>query len=397
MKPISRRKFIFSSLAALPICGQAQRCLALWPFNREPADIRGNVFRGDAPDKPGKWSHQAIHYQKLENSRVMCALCPHRCRLAPGDRGVCRARANIGGVLYSLSFGNPCSVNLDPIEKKPLYHFMPGSRAFSLAVAGCNLRCLNCQNWEISQVRPSDVRHLDLSPSQIVEAAVQADAQSIAYTYSEPISFYEYMTAIAKLARQSKLYNLWISAGYINPGPLKQLCGLIDGANVNLKAFDDAVYRKLNGARLDPILNTFVTLNRHKVHFEMTHLVVPGYVDKPEMVRAMCQWILDNLGPDHPLHFNRFFPRYKLTRIAPTPISTLTEFRQIALDAGIHYVYVGNVPGHEGNHTYCWKCGKRIIERHGFGISAFEIENGQCRFCGNAIAGVWSGDDGRNR
>ncbi len=345
MKPINRRQFVCSGLAALSTVYPVGSCLALWPFGREEADIGGTVFKGDAPPEPGQWSQEAIHYHKLDAKRVMCGLCPHRCRLDPGDRGVCRARANIDGVLYSLSFGNPCSINLDPIEKKPLYHFMPGARAFSLAVAGCNLRCLNCQNWEISQVRPSDVRHYDMTPAQIVAAAKQAKAQSIAYTYSEPISFYEYMTAIATLAKAEGLFNLWISAGYINAKPLEALCRLIDGANVNLKAFDDAVYRKLNGARLKPILNTFMTMHRLGVHFEMTHLVVPGYVDKPAMVRAMCQWILDNLGPDHPLHFSRFFPRYKLTRIAPTPIETLTEFRQIALDAGIHHVYVGKDGG----------------------------------------------------
>ena len=320
---------------------------------------------------------------------LVCGICPHRCVLSPGDRSVCRSRVNIDGTLYSLVYGNPCAVNVDPVEKKPLYHFMPRSKAFSIATAGCNLRCLNCQNWEISQARPDDIRNYDIFPSQVIDAAKRVGADSIAYTYSEPITFFEYMFDTACLARENGLYNLWISAGYINKKPLLKLCGVLDGANVNLKSYSDDIYRKLNGARLQPVLNTFKTLHEQRVHFEMTNLVVPGYVDDEDMAKRMCEWILTNIGPDYPLHFLRFFPKYKLDRLPPTPVSTLTRFRKLAMAEGIRYVYVGNVPGHEGNNTYCHNCKKLLIKRQGYFLPVYNLVGNKCKFCGTIIPGVW--------
>jgi pyruvate formate lyase activating enzyme len=295
----------------------------------------------------------------------------------------------MNGRLYSLAYGNPCAVHVDPIEKKPLYHFLPTSRAFSIATTGCNLRCLNCQNWEISQAKPHEVRAIELFPEQVVAKAVATDCRSIAYTYSEPITFYEYMIDTAGLARAAGIRNVWISAGYINRRPLLDLCRVLDGANVNLKSFSDDIYRKLNGARLKPILNTFETLNEQGIHFEMTNLVVPGYVDDDDMVKRMCEWILDHLGPDHPLHFTRFFPKYRLDRLAPTPVSTLARLRELAMAQGIRYVYVGNVPGHEGNNTYCHNCGNRIINRQGYFITEYQLTGNRCNFCNTVIPGVW--------
>jgi pyruvate formate lyase activating enzyme len=281
-------------------------------------------------------------------------------------------------------------VHVDPIEKKPLYHFKPRSKAFSLATAGCNFRCLNCQNWEISQAKPENVRHYELFPSEIIKKALASDCESIAYTYSEPITFYEYMIDTARLAKEKGLYNLFISNGYINRKPLIELCRVLDGANVNLKSLEDSIYRKLNGGRLQPVLNTFKTLHEQGIHFEMTNLVVPRYTDDVEMVKEMCDWILRNLGPDHPLHFSRFFPKYKLDRLAPTPVSVLTNFRDLAIKAGIRYVYVGNVLNHEGNNTYCHHCGKLIIERLGYSIPEYNIDGNRCKFCKTVIPGVWS-------
>jgi pyruvate formate lyase activating enzyme len=389
MPSCDRRAFLTAS--ALWLAGTAS-AHAFWPLKSKAADndTQGRVFKGQGPDRPWQWSREAHDYQKLSGQRVVCRICPNRCLLAPGDRSACRSKANIGGKLYSLAYGNPCAVNVDPVEKKPLYHFLPGSRVFSLAVAGCNFRCLNCQNWQISQFAPEQVQHSSLFPDEAVAAAQQSSSQSIAYTYSEPITFYEYMLAISRRARPRGIKNLLISNGYINTQPLKELCRFLDGANINLKAFSDAIYRKLNGGRLEPVLETFKTLHLEKVHFEMTNLVVPGYTDDAEMVKKMCGWILENLGPDYPLHFLRFFPKYKLDRLAPTPVSTLARFRELAGAEGIHHVYLGNVPGHEGNHTYCPQCRKLIIERQGYQLSQYHLKGDRCAFCDARIAGVWA-------
>lgn len=392
MKTISRREFLY--------CGAGFLTTALWGSPlfaglgtsnalSGPDDIRGKIFKGDAPNKPWKWSKEAAIYQKLDNGKVICGICPHRCLLAPGDRSVCRSRVNIDGVLYSLAYGNPCAVHVDPIEKKPLYHFMPETKVFSIAATGCNLRCLNCQNWEISQAKPREVRHMELFPDDVVDQAQKSGSVSIAYTYTEPVTFFEYMMDTAVIARAKGIYNVLVSAGYINHSPLLALCDVLDAANVNLKSYSEKIYLKLNGAHLSPILDTFKTLHEKGVHFEITNLVVPGYTDDPEMVKRMCDWILSNLGPDHPLHFLRFFPKYKLDRLPPTPVSTLTGFRKLAMKAGIRYVYVGNVPDHEGNHTYCHQCKKLLVERRGYFIPTYNIDGSNCKFCSTRIPGVW--------
>jgi len=355
----------------------------------DPDNISGKIFKNDAPERLWKWSREADYYMTLPDDTVMCGICPHSCVLENGDRSVCRSRVNINGRLHTLTYGNPCSVNMDPIEKKPLFHFKPTSRALSIATTGCNFRCLNCQNWQISQVKPEKVRFYDLFPNQVIKKAVDQKAASIAYTYSEATTFYEYMIDTAKLAKKNNISNLWISNGYINPEPLSALCEVLDAANVNLKSFSNKTYQKLNGGSLDPVLNTFKTLHEKGVHFEITTLVVPGYIDDEKMIKKMCHWIMKNLGPDHPMHFLRFFPQYKLDRLSPTPVSILTKFRKIAMDTGIRYVYVGNIPGHEGNHTYCHECGKLLIERKGYHIPTFNIEKNKCRFCDTLIPGRW--------
>jgi pyruvate formate lyase activating enzyme len=365
------------------------------PFTAVPCaaalseDIRGKVFKGDAPDKLWKWSREGYFYKKLGKNKVVCGICPNRCVLSPGDRSVCRSRVNMDGKLYSLAYGNPCSVNTDPIEKKPLYHFKPQTKAFSIATTGCNFRCLNCQNFEISQVKPEEVRHYEMFPGDAVKHALGSGAASIAYTYSEPVTFFEYMLDTCKAARENGIRNVWVSNAYINRKPLLELCRVLDGASLNFKSYSDAVYRKLNGGRLKPVLNTFRTLHEKNIHFEMIHLVVPGYVDDDDMVKKMCGWILENLGPNYPLHFLRFFPRYKLDRLPPTPVATLTRFRKLAMQAGIHYAYVGNVAKHEGNHTFCHNCRKRLIARQGYFIPEYNLVGDRCKFCDTKIPGVW--------
>ncbi len=398
MKNINRRDFLYYSGALLSTAMFADVCRAFAGDRRfisGPDDIRGKVFKNDAPKTLWKWSREGFLYDKLDDGKVACGICPHRCILAPGDRSVCRSKVNINGKLYSLAYGNPCAVNNDPVEKKPLFHFRPRSMVFSLAATGCNFRCLNCQNWEISQAKPHEVRHHELFPAEAVETAQRLGSESIAYTYSEAVTFFEYMIDIARQAKEKGLHNLWISNGYINRKPLLELCKVLDGANINLKSYSDDIYRKLNGGRLQPVLNTLKTLHEQKIHLEVTTLVVPGYIDDEEMIKQMCGWILDNIGPDYPLHFLRFFPKYKLDRLPPTPVSTLTRFRELAIKEGIRYVYVGNVPNHEGNHTYCHNCSKLLIEREGYFLPTYNLTGNKCKFCGAKIPGVWDNSASR--
>jgi len=355
---------------------------------KKSKDIRGHVFRNDAPEELWKWSKEGFHYTS-NGTDVQCTVCPNRCYLTPGDRSVCRSKVNIGGKLYSLAYGNPCAVHIDPIEKKPLAHFYPTSQALSIAAAGCNFRCLNCQNWEISQRRPEEVSHTELFPQDVVRIAKQRGVPSIAYTYSEPVSYYEYMYDTAKLARQEGINNVWVSNGYINRKPLADLCQYLDGASINLKSFEDDTYRKLNGGRLQPVLNSLKLLHEKGIWFEIITLVVPGYVDKPEMIKRMCGWLVRELGPDYPLHFSRFFPRYKLKRLPATPVETLERLRDIAVEEGMHYVYIGNVPGHDACNTYCHNCHKLLVDRKGYAITTFNIKEGRCKFCNAPIPGRW--------
>ncbi len=388
----NRRRFLYCSSVAL--CGSA--CLGL-PVSLAgrvsggggPDDIRGKVLRGEGPAKLWKWSREGYRYGRLEGGLVQCLICPNRCTLSPGDRSVCRSKVNVDGTLYTLAYGNPCAVHNDPVEKKPLYHFRPQSKVFSLAAAGCNFRCLNCQNWEISQARPEALRFYDLFPAAAVDKAAEIGSVAIAYTYSEAITYYEYMLDTARLARKRGIDNLLISNGYINPEPLETLCEVLDGANINLKAFANNTYRRLNGGTLQPVLETLKTLHRRGIHFEITTLVVPGYVDDDAMIRQMCAWLHDHIGPDHPLHFTRFVPRYKLNRLPPTPVSTLERCRAIAQETGLRYVYVGNVPLHAASHTYCHQCGKKVVERLGYHIGAWHIREGRCEFCQAQIPGRW--------
>ena len=380
-----------------------------------------HIFRGDAPDgklwelwKKRGWAVEARHYVKIGQS-VKCRLCPNECLLRPGDRGRCRTRANKDGTLYSLAYGNPSTFGVDPIEKKPLYHFIPGTRIFSIATPGCGFRCLNCQNWDLSQRKPEELKdprgeevrltpersqqgltneqkwRSSMFPQDVVAVASYARCPSIAYTYSEPTAFYEYMYDTAKAAREKGIKNVWVTCGYIREKPLVELCRYLDAANVDLKSFDDEIYRKLNSGKLQPILDTLKTLHRQGVWFEVTNLVVPTYTDDLDMIRRMCGWLLENVGPDYPLHFSRFHPQHKLRHLPGTPVGVLQEARSIALAAGLRYVYIGNVRDEaDSNTTFCPGCKKPVIERDVYSVLAVNMADGKCRSCGTAIAGVWS-------
>lgn len=335
-----------------------------------------------------EWSKEAYHYINRGDT-VHCQVCPNQCAIREGGRSVCRNKINHEGRLYTMAYGNPCAVHIDPIEKKPLFHFLPSTSAFSIATAGCNFRCLNCQNWEISQRSPEETFNVELSPEQVVEKARDSGCRSIAYTYSEPTAWYEYMYDTSQKAASEGINNLWITNGYMNEDPLRDLCQYIHAANVDLKSFSDDIYHELNSGMLEPVLHTLEVLKDEGVWFEITNLVIPSWTDDMGMIEEMCRWIHAHLGPDYPLHFSRFLPQYKLLHLPPTPYEILQEARGLALDSGLHHVYVGNVPGAEEVNTYCPHCGKCIVERKGFFVTQNHIQEGVCAYCGESIAGVW--------
>ncbi len=329
-------------------------------------------------------------YTSLKGGDVRCELCPHQCRVSKGKRGICRVRENRDGKYYSLVYGNPCAIHPDPIEKKPFFHVLPGTISYSLATAGCNFQCKFCQNWEISQASPEDVFSFDFPPEAIVKKAKEVGAHSIAYTYVEPTIFYEYMLDIALLTKKAGLLNVTHSNGFINPAPLRNLSKVLDAANIDLKGFSESFYRELCGGDLLPVLEALKILKTEKVHLEITNLVIPTKNDDISMVREMCIWIKKELGPETPIHFSRFYPLYKLRTLPPTPVSTLEKARAVASDVGLEYVYIGNIPGHEAEHTFCPKCKKRIIQRTGYMVGEVNLKAGKCKFCGKPIPGIWA-------
>lgn len=340
----------------------------------------------------GGFAKEASFYRRLSEpgNSVSCSLCPKECTIPDGGSGFCRARKNIRGKLNALGYASPCAVHIDPIEKKPFFHVRPASTSFSIASAGCNLRCKFCQNWQISQVSPLDTRNEELPPEAVIEAALKAGCASIAHTYTEPTNFYEYMLDVAMLAKKKGILAAYHSNGFINQEPLRELSNYLDAANIDLKGFSQAFYSRLCDADLKPVLETLKTLKRRGVWLEITNLIIPGQNDDSAMIAEMCTWILTNLGPDVPLHFSRFFPMYKMTNTAPTPMPTMERARDIALKAGLHYVYIGNAPGNPAESTYCPGCKKIIIKRVGYSVLANEVKHGRCRFCGAGIKGLWS-------
>lgn len=416
MKQLTRRQFLLGCGALL--AGGVGAAAGLggdgW-WERPPASQSGALPAAGQP--PGPWSVEARYYASFASEGslncsachtsgqeplpvsychtphtgdyVQCTLCPHRCIIADGERGICRVRENRAGRLYSMVYGNPCALNVDPIEKKPFYHFLPSATAFSLATAGCSLRCLYCQNWDISQLTPEETKNVDLPPQAVVAAAQRYQAPIIAYTYSEPTVFYEYMLATSQLARPAGLLNAVISAGFINPEPLGELCQTVDAIKIDLKGYDQDFYRQVCGGELEPVLQAIQTVYQAGVHLEIVNLVVPSLNDSLEQLQALARWLAHNVSPDVPLHFSRFQPQYKLNHLPATPVETLNTAQEIALAEGMRFVYVGNVAGHPGNHTYCPACARPIITRQGFSVTSYHVQDGKCGYCGEAIPGVW--------
>ncbi len=336
-----------------------------------------------------KKNYRLASFQEETARGVLCNICHNECVLKEGELSDCRNRIVEDGKLYTMAYGNPCAVHLDPVEKKPLHHFLPSTLTFSIATAGCNLACLNCQNWTISQTSPEKTRNYDLMPGDILARTIENNCKSISYTYSEPTCFYEYMFDTATLARQSEVRNIMVSNGYIKKEPLIKLSSVIDAANIDLKSFNDKTYLKLTGGKLGPILDTLKIMKQQGVWLEITNLIVPEWTDNMDEIRQMCKWLNENGFNDTPLHFSRFTPMYKLEQLPPTPVSTLNRAWEIAREEGIKHVYIGNVPGTHASDTICGSCGKKVIERRGYTIVSNNIENGRCKFCNSVIEGVW--------
>lgn len=331
---------------------------------------------------------EADFYEKLDKRYVRCDLCPNHCVLKPSETGICRVRKNIDGILYSLVYNKPCSINIDPIEKKPLYHVLPGTKVLSLATVGCNLNCSFCQNWTISQSSPETTSSETVTPQQVIELAQSYQCQSIAFTYTEPTVYYEYMYDIAKLAQETGIFTVWVTCGYINEEPLRKLAPYIDAANIDLKGFSNEFYQTYTTGNLDPVLHSLLLAKETGIFVEVTNLLIPDANDQEENLQAMCKWLYANMGADCPLHFSRFFPNYQLMNKPQTPVQTIRTALRIAENAGLNYVYAGNISG-VAEDTRCPVCGELLIKRSGYQILQNNLENGKCPNCQTDIPGIF--------
>jgi len=334
---------------------------------------------------------QAEHWESLSDNKIRCLLCPNKCILSPGQNGLCYSRGNRNGVHYSLVYGLPAIIAQDTIEKSPLYHFYPGISAFSIATSGCNLSCQFCQNWQYSQTGPENVKNFILSPEEVIKKAKKFSIQSINFFYTEPTIYFEYVKAIARLAKKEKLKTVCVTAGYINDKPLGELIELIDAFVFGLKGFDENFYQKYIGCGLEHIKRSLKQLaeSKNRIWFEIVNLLVPTLNDNMSTVTEMCSWLAEEVGVNVPLHFTRFEPKHILSELPPTPISTIKKAYSIAKSAGIKHVYIGNLPGHDESNTMCPGCGKTVIERLNFSIIKNIVKRGKCPFCQYQIEGVW--------
>ena len=334
---------------------------------------------------------EAYLWEPLEDGAVKCNLCNHRCVIKPGKRGICSVRENQSGTLHSLVYGKVVARNIDPIEKKPLFHFLPGSLSYSIATVGCNFKCRFCQNADIAQM-PNDSSGLivgdETSPEAIVGGALKADCKSISYTYTEPTIFFEFAYDTAKLAHEAGLSNVFVTNGYMTAEALDMIHPYLHAANVDLKAFNDDYYKNLCSAKLEPVKESLIKMKALGIFVEVTTLMVPGLNDDPKELEALAGFLAESLGPETPWHVSRFHPTYRLKDRSPTPMGTLITAREIGLNAGLRYVYTGNVPGEEAENTFCYQCGKAVIQRWGFQIRKYDIDAGRCKSCGAEIDGV---------
>jgi pyruvate formate lyase activating enzyme len=409
---LSRRGFLTAAGRMLPLASAA----SLWKVSGVPALAstwalgRGLPVIGSAPrarywvpvpggaaspasgdclacHRPDRVAGRSAYVHKAR--AVTCQLCAQECTIRDGGRGLCRARANVGGELRSLVYGRPLAIHVDPIEKKPFYHFLPGAAAFSFGTAGCPLSCRFCQNWPLSQSSQEDHDADYTTPAGIVQAARARRAPVIAFTYNEPTVFTEYLIDVAVAAREQGLRTVMVSCGFMNPEPLADICRALDAIKIDLKGFSDEFYRNVCGASLAPVLRTLKQIAARGTHLEIVNLVVPTLNDDDRALSDLARWIAGELGRDVPVHFNRFHPEYQLLHLPPTPVATLERARALAMERGLRYVYVGNVPSHAGSHTYCPRCGKVVIRRQAFFVEELQVKDGRCGYCGLELAGVW--------
>lgn len=348
------------------------------------------LFPEAAPGKTTPVFKEAMFYIKGDGQNLQCALCPRRCLILEGKRGFCRNRENQKGKLYSVVYGKPAAVDTGPIEKAPLYHFLPGHFRLCLTCASCNLRCKYCHNWHLSQKSLEEMSHFSFSPAEIVQKAQKHKLPSISFTYTEPTVYYEYLYDISIVAKQAGIKTSIVSNGYINREPLLKLLPVLDAVKIDLKGFSEKFYEEVCSATLKPVLESLITVKKERVWLEVVNLVVPTLNDHPKMIDEMCRWIKENLGLNTPIHFTRFFPNYKLTHLSATPISTLESAYEIARRNGLRYVYIGNVPGHRHNSTFCPSCKKMVIHRSHFDILEMNMLEGKCKFCNLALQGKWT-------
>jgi len=363
----------------------AETCLLL---NTTALSSLSHLFAFD--NKANLSRKEARYYKKLPDREIECRLCPRLCRLGDKERGYCGVRQNDGGTYLTLVYGKACSMNVDPIEKKPFFHFLPGSNALSIATAGCNVNCKFCQNWEISQVRAEQVNAFDLPPAAVADNALKYQTPVIAYTYTEPVVYYEYMMDTASEARRRGIRNVVVSGGHINAEPLQELLRKVDAVKIDLKGFSQDFYTQYVRGELKPVLEAIQMIHASQVWLEIVYLVIPSLNDGDGMIRAVSRWIKAEVGPDVPLHFSRFFPMYLLKNLPETPLSTLERAYETARGEGLHYVYIGNVPGHRAESTDCPRCGKTVVKRKGYLIESMDVRDGCCRFCRTPIPGIWA-------
>jgi pyruvate formate lyase activating enzyme len=366
---LTRRSFIKSTVAACAL-----------PF------MCGSPAYPAPKDNP--YSREAKYYEKQPDKKVTCKLCPHECRVADLERGTCGVRENNNGTYYTLVYGNPCSAAVDPIEKKPLFHYYPTTLAFSIATAGCNFSCKFCQNWEISQKRPEQVDSIKLFPSSVIDYARMKECKTVAHTYTEPVVFFEYVLDCAIEGKKRGVPNIIVSNGYIQEKPMRELCKYLGAVKIDLKAFTEKFYKDICAGELKPVLKTLQVLKEEKTWFEIVVLIIPTLNDGKQEIDAMTRWIVKELGPDVPLHFSRYYPTFMLKNIPPTPPETLQTARKIAMNNGIKFAYVGNVISDSEN-TYCPSCGKILIERMAYTVDIKGMNKNRCKYCNTVIPGVF--------